>query len=303
VADLNLPADLVEFLRAGKQLEYDPGTCEAGAVTLLSLDQLCLELFPMDCQSTRVARRDPHRGERGCYLVEGVNLVASCTGGYHGAGLLLWLPRDERYATWDDSHDYIGVFRSWARWKHIVEAPAQHINAQWTGAFADSAPASCFVPWTRHVYNVQQVHRQLPDWTAWYNATWTRLGDVQKGDRVRCAEEIHLRIEIPDPDHRTFTAEARRMDAAHQWQPIVTTSKALTVRQWKQIQAWLEAGFWGQVDADDPPRSGETETMWSWQGFRGRVYRTLYRTYPGGANDALQELGARLADFAELPGW
>jgi hypothetical protein len=32
---LDLPADLVAFLTAGKQLAYDPVLCEAGAVTLL----------------------------------------------------------------------------------------------------------------------------------------------------------------------------------------------------------------------------------------------------------------------------
>jgi hypothetical protein len=40
---LELPADLVAFLAAGKQLEYDPEPCEAGAITLLPLSELTLQ--------------------------------------------------------------------------------------------------------------------------------------------------------------------------------------------------------------------------------------------------------------------
>src|SRR5439155_22583014 len=39
---LRLPADLAAFLAAGGPLEYDPSTCEAGAVTLLPLSGLRL---------------------------------------------------------------------------------------------------------------------------------------------------------------------------------------------------------------------------------------------------------------------
>ena len=35
MADLKLPDDLAAFLKAGRQLEYDPASCEAGLVTLL----------------------------------------------------------------------------------------------------------------------------------------------------------------------------------------------------------------------------------------------------------------------------
>lgn len=45
---LNLPQDLVAFLADGKQFEYDPKACEAGAVTLLSLSDLKLQRFPVE---------------------------------------------------------------------------------------------------------------------------------------------------------------------------------------------------------------------------------------------------------------
>jgi hypothetical protein len=162
VAELKLPADLVAFLQAGRQLEYDPDTCEAGAVVLLPLEQLKVELFPMDCQSTEVEGQDPHEGELGCYLVEGVNLIAECSGGYDPVGLLLWLPREGRYAIWDNDHCYIGVFGPEVTWARIAAAPAQHINAQWVGAFPDSAVASCLVPWPKYRYNERQVYEPQP---------------------------------------------------------------------------------------------------------------------------------------------
>lgn len=157
MTSLELPQDLVEFLRAGKQLEYDPATCEAGAITLLALDRLKVELFPMYTNTTEIPglpEGDPHQGEDGYYLVEGVNLVSGCAD-YDPCGLLMWLPIEKRYATWDMEHWYLGVFGPDCTWSRIVRAPAQHINAQWIGAFEDSAPAEPLKPWPIHRYSEQ----------------------------------------------------------------------------------------------------------------------------------------------------
>jgi hypothetical protein len=66
---LELPQDLFDFLAAGRQLKYDPRTCEAGAVKLLPLNQLKLELFPMYITSEMegLYDADPHKGENGYY--------------------------------------------------------------------------------------------------------------------------------------------------------------------------------------------------------------------------------------------
>ena len=74
-----LPDDFVSFLDAGKQLEYDPDDCEAGALTLLWAD-LRLRTFGAHCGGTLYEAEDPGPGV-GVYLVPGVDLVASCTGG------------------------------------------------------------------------------------------------------------------------------------------------------------------------------------------------------------------------------
>jgi len=162
VAEKNLPADLVDFLRAGNRLEYDPTACEAGTITLLPLDELKVELFPMETGGLPVFEQDPNYPKRGSYLVAGVNLVASCTNGYEAVGLLLWLPVERRYATWDNSHCQIAVFGPDVTWARIAAAPAEHINAQWTGIDPASPPTSALIPWPAHRYSERQLYDLQP---------------------------------------------------------------------------------------------------------------------------------------------
>jgi hypothetical protein len=157
---MKLPNDLVAFLHAKKQLAYDPATCEAGAIKLLRLDQLKVELFPAFCDGEEFVN-NPHNGEQGYYLVEGVSLVGECID-YHPIGLLMWLPLEGCYATWDESHWHIGVFSPSVTWSRIASEPAQHINAQWVGAFEDSAPATSLIPWPKYRYSPQMSGAPFP---------------------------------------------------------------------------------------------------------------------------------------------
>src|SRR6266511_2538682 len=67
--DMNLPADLVSFLAAGKQLEYDPATCKAGALTLRPLAKLRPHRFPVETSGSPVFEQDPHFPKVNSYLV------------------------------------------------------------------------------------------------------------------------------------------------------------------------------------------------------------------------------------------
>ncbi len=159
---LDLPADLVAFLADGKQLEYDPDPCEAGAVILVLLSQLKLERFPVETGSLPVFEQDPHYPKVNSYLVLGVNLVASCTGDYDPVGLLLWLPVEKRYAVWDSSHCGIQVFGSAVTWEQIAASPSRHINAGWTGMDPDAPPMEELVPWPAHPYGDSQMYLPQP---------------------------------------------------------------------------------------------------------------------------------------------
>jgi hypothetical protein len=159
---LKLPDDLLAFLTAGRGLEYDPATCEAGAVSLVPLGELKLERFPMETGGLAEFPQDPHYPKRGSYLVAGVNLTAECTNGYEAAGLLLWLPVESRYATWDDSHCTIRVFGPEITWEQIATAPAQILNAQWSGIDPNSPPMTALVPWPKHPYSERQLYHPQP---------------------------------------------------------------------------------------------------------------------------------------------
>jgi hypothetical protein len=159
---LDLPADLVAFLAAGRRLEYDPDPCEAGAVSLRPLAQLKLERFPVETSGAPFFEQDPHYPEVHSYLVLGVNLVANCTGDYDPVGLLLWLPVEKRYGVWDSSYCRIQIFGPEVTWERIAAAPSPHINAGWTGIDPDAPPMEDLVPWPAHPYGDAQVYVPQP---------------------------------------------------------------------------------------------------------------------------------------------
>src|SRR5262249_52378066 len=150
MVDPNLPADLLAFLQRGQQPDYEPASCEAGKVTFLPLDKLKVEFFPMDANSPN----DPHAGEHGSYLVAGVSLIASSCG-YEPVGLLMWLPLDGRYGTWDGEHGTLRVFPGDVNWSAIAEDPPRYINSQWE--LEGSEPVSDLDPQGRHPYNAEQL--------------------------------------------------------------------------------------------------------------------------------------------------
>lgn len=160
--DLNLPPDLVEFLRSGKQLEYDPAGCEAGAVTLVPLSDLKLQRFPVETGGLSVFKQDPHYPQMNSYLVLGVNLIAGCSGDYDPDGILLWLPVERRYGVWDSSHCTIQIFGPEVTWDVIAANPASHINAGWTGIDSTSPSTENLVPWPAHPYADRQVYDPQP---------------------------------------------------------------------------------------------------------------------------------------------
>jgi hypothetical protein len=152
LSDIDIPADLAAFLDAGRQLDYDPSTCEAGGVTLLPRSELRLRTFGAQTFGTPHEEADPHRGEGGVYDVPGVDLIASCTGDYEPEGLLVWFPGERSYGVWDSSHDYVLVFGADVTWAEIAASPARYINAQWAFDELDRAPAEFIRPWDKYSF-------------------------------------------------------------------------------------------------------------------------------------------------------
>lgn len=139
----DLPEETIEFLRQGRQLAYDPARIEAGEVKLKRLDELAEEEVWIHTDMDG----DPHAGEDGYYAIPAVSLTGECRD-YDPDFILLWLPREKLFGTWDNDHWVLKVFRE-ANWANIVASPAQYINSQWD---ADDKVGSQFVPWPMYEF-------------------------------------------------------------------------------------------------------------------------------------------------------
>jgi len=153
---LKLPADLVAFLQSGASLEYDHEQYDPGKITLLTLPQLKLQNFPVDYDTgLDDSHEDPHAGEAGCYLVQGVNRVATCED-FDPEGIILWLPVEQRFGAWDSDHRYLEMFGETVTWTSIVADPGPHLEASCGGEGYDP-PFSRLQPWHKHPYSASNV--------------------------------------------------------------------------------------------------------------------------------------------------
>jgi hypothetical protein len=153
---LNLPVDLVDFLRLGLKLDH-AAESEAGAIELLPMESLCLQLFPTDVDNGPIDNStDPHCREMGCYMVPAVSLVATCEN-YDPLGLILWFPNERCFGTWDSSHTLLESFSTDVTWTDIAREPVRYLNAFWGEARVGGlAP---FRPWPRYEYDPKQPHQ------------------------------------------------------------------------------------------------------------------------------------------------
>ena len=143
MSTFNLPDDAVEFLRAGRQFEYNASVIEAGEVKLKRLD----ELSQGEVWVGTDLDGDPHAGEDGYYGIPAVSLTGECKA-YDPDFILLWLPQERLFGTWDCDYWVLKVFRG-TSWSGIVANPAAYINAQWD--WQDTL-GSQFVPWPQYEF-------------------------------------------------------------------------------------------------------------------------------------------------------
>jgi hypothetical protein len=292
MVDPTLPPDLVALLQRGKQPNYDPAICEAGTVTFLPLDQLKVEFFPIDPHGSD----DPHTGEHGSYLVAGVSLLASCEG-YDPVGILLWLPLDGCYGTWDGEHRTLRAFHKEVDWSAIAMDPAHYINSQW--GLGGSAPVFDFVPWSRHPYNSEQLHHPLPDIPEWYEVKWLRRGVYRNGVQLRYPEELQIRIERGGKGCEVTVRTKKAEKGAELSRP---QNVSLGADALERIGPQIESGFWTQPTTAPGGPGGESATYWTISGFRAGKYHKLARFYEEDHHkgDPVHELGKELARLAKL---
>jgi hypothetical protein len=144
---VSVPDDLQEFLRGRKRLRYDSGACEPGQIELLPLSKLEIDSIWINARPTADPKGDPHAGEDGYYDIPAINLVAEAEG-YDPEFILLWLPDEGMYGTWDNDHAELFVFPK-VTWTDIVADPLPYVAAQWEGG----DPGVPFVPYPKYPFH------------------------------------------------------------------------------------------------------------------------------------------------------
>jgi hypothetical protein len=147
LASLKLPNELQTYLRLRKNLKYKSSDCEPGRIVLKPLADLELSEVWVDSEESPLRNNDPHGGEEGYYVVPAVSLVHECEG-YDPEFILLWLPDEGLFGTWDSDHWDLKVFPN-TDWESIVSNPVPYINAQWD---QDSKVSRYFIPWPRYEF-------------------------------------------------------------------------------------------------------------------------------------------------------
>ena len=145
--EYSLPSDLFEFLITGQQLEYDASRCEPGKVILKNYSELALGTVWVDSNGSPLESDDPKAKKTGYYEVPAVSLTKECEG-YDPEYILLWLPYDESYGSWDCDHWDLIIFPN-TRWDDILEDPVLYLNAMWDNS---SYVGDYFRPWPKYKF-------------------------------------------------------------------------------------------------------------------------------------------------------
>lgn len=266
-----VPDDLRAFLSRGGQLQYDATDSQVGNVTLYPADQLSFSLFSVNCEDTDVAEEDPHQDDGGSYLVEGIDLIAEADGGYGSAGLLIWLPQDQRYAAWDSSHNEMFLFDPATRWDDIVQAPLRYLDAQWQAG--DIAAISPLRPWLHHAYNDEQTYDKFAYPAEWFELEETLRGAYEDGVQKRLPHQIELRLTAAGAALQ-LTATRSTIDAAGKSIVQQTAERVLTPSESESVREMLQTRFW---EGEEPESDlGETLLMGGMRAFRDKQFRSLF---------------------------
>jgi hypothetical protein len=136
-----LSADLLAFLREGRELEYDVVASEVGTLTHKEESELSrstITTFP-GCDSII---EGPYEDlEDGEYQIAVYDLVAE-TEGHDPEGMQCWIITLKCFGSIDPEHGEILSFPK-VIWTAIVKSPIRYLAAQWQ----DGSGAARVLPW------------------------------------------------------------------------------------------------------------------------------------------------------------
>jgi hypothetical protein len=151
----DLPNELLAFLWAGHQLEYDAAKSEIGRITLKRDTDLAVSTittFP-GCQSII---DDPYSDLDGLYQSDVYNLVAESED-YDPEGLLCWIVSLKRFGCIDPEHGDVIMFPD-VTWTDIVANPLPYLEAQWGD---DHDVAERVLSWIHFPFRVRSDDRVI----------------------------------------------------------------------------------------------------------------------------------------------
>lgn len=117
--NMDLPKDLTEFLKAKSELIYDHNTVEPDFVGIIDFDKLQLGKVWIEGNVSG----------KSYYEIPAINLTDQCVH-YDPEFILLYLPNEKLYGSWDSDHWKLYVFPN-INWTEITNNPADYINQQW----------------------------------------------------------------------------------------------------------------------------------------------------------------------------
>ena len=100
--------------------EYNIKGCECGNVELLKSEELTVGKIYIEGNISG----------KSYFEIPAINLIKSCEF-YSPEFILMYLPNENKYATWDSDHWTLFTFES-VTWNHIKNNPFDYLNSQWS---------------------------------------------------------------------------------------------------------------------------------------------------------------------------
>jgi len=117
--NMNLPEDLAEFLKSKSELNYNHKSVEPEFVGIIDFEKLELGKVWIEGETSG----------KSYYEIPAINLTDKCEY-FAPKFILLYLPNEKNYGTWDSDHWKLYVFPN-INWTDIAKNPAEFINQQW----------------------------------------------------------------------------------------------------------------------------------------------------------------------------
>jgi len=117
--NMNLPTDLTDFLNSKSELKYNHKSVEPDFVGIIDFEKLEIGKVWIEGETDK----------KSYYEIPAINLTDECEF-YDPEFILLYLPTEKLYGTWDSDHWNLYVFPN-TSWTEIIKNPAPYINQQW----------------------------------------------------------------------------------------------------------------------------------------------------------------------------